>query len=230
MQRGLGRCHSPEPLLSWQAGSVRGSYQSWALGRAQPECRAAQMGWRARGGHRSQPGWLWPMEVSLFPQSCASPGADRALHPHKAQGRLKPSKFLPRNKLSSAQRLSPGLDTAPLPAGRASRTEINSRREKNISPEVDTVLFTESFCSATKQIDPAPSLRHKLPLMKLLALLKWETHSTHEPGLVTILVHWPQQKQVQVSYHLNETAEVLHKHLTFFKRKRRATIMTKKAN
>lgn len=73
-------------------------------------------------------------------------------------------------------------------ARQVNRTEITSQREKNISLEVDTILFTNSFCSAMKEIDPALSLIHKLPLMKLLELLKG---GTDESGLVTVLPHWP---------------------------------------
>lgn len=71
-------------------------------------------------------------------------------------------------------------------AGQVSRTEIPSKREKTVSPEVDTLLFTNSFCSAMKEIDPALLLIHKLPLMKLLELLKG---GTDELGLVTIVPH-----------------------------------------
>lgn len=68
--------------------------------------------------------------------------------------------------------------------GRVCRTEMTSRREKSGSPEVGTILFTNSFCSAMKEIDPALSLIHKLPLMKLLELLKG---GADESGLATVL-------------------------------------------
>lgn len=199
MQTGLGTCHSPEPLLSLQAVSVRGSYQSWAPGSAQPQRTAAGAALTRGEGHREgadlseggsdSRGFLGSPEA---PGAVPAHGADRAFHPAQspraAQTHHELSQFLPRNKLSSAQRLSPGLPTAALPAGRVSRCEINSKREKSISPEVDRILFTNSFCSAMKEVDPALSLRHKLPLMKLLGLLKWEAR---EWGLVTILSHWP---------------------------------------
>lgn len=70
--------------------------------------------------------------------------------------------------------------------GRVSRPEMTSRREKSGSPEVGTILFTNNnFCSAMKEIDPALALIHKLPLMKLLELLR----GADESGLVTVLPH-----------------------------------------
>lgn len=207
MQTGLRTCHSPKPLFSLQAVSVGGSYQSCTLGKKE-QTRVQSIGeqtslW-AKGNEDSQEisanaavtCWSFSLSPNL-PQMCQPSQLAGLLglsahsqSPREAAKPLQTRPSLPRRKLATLRGsvLAYALLYHQCNTRQVSRTEITSKREKTVSLEVDTILFTNSFCSAMKEIDPALSLIHKLPLMKLLELLKG---GTDESSLVTVLPHWP---------------------------------------
>lgn len=207
MQTGLRTCHSPKPLFSLQAVSVGGSYQSCTLGKKeQPKCKAVENRPLAElRATRNSQRFQW-MQLWLDGSFSLSPNLPELCQPSWLVGLLglsvpsqsprevaKPQQIwwsLPQKKLVGLRGSVPAypLLYCQRNARQVNRTEITSQRAKNISLEVDTILFTNSFCSAMKEIDPALSLIHKLPLMKLLELLKG---GTDESGLVTVLPHWP---------------------------------------
>lgn len=146
--------------------------------------------WRAKDNKDSQRCWwiqLWLDGFSHFhwsSQSCATPaglqGCQGLRLPHKAQWRLQEHSKLNQLFFREVPELRGSALSYPLlhyQSNTCKSAELKllpRQRKKTLSSEVDMILFTNSFCSAMKGIDPAASLICKLSLMKLLELLKEE--------------------------------------------------------